>query len=229
MYEKWLPQLTICPIFKGISTDKIVAMLECLRPNVTSYDKGGECIAIAGTPLTGLGVVLTGRVTISKEKASGERVLIAIVGPGTIFGEVAAFAGGRVWPATIMADEPCEVLFLPPEKISNHCQQQCDCHRQLTMNMLGIIANNALLLNKKLEFLTMKSLREKIVAFLLDQSECNANLTFVLPFDRDELADFLGVSRPSLSRELGRMRDEGLIEFHRSAVKILNLQALRGA
>ncbi len=228
MYQKWLPQLTSCPIFQGNSAAEIVAMLECLRPTVNMYHPG-ECIVIAGTPLTGLGVVLTGRVTISKEKVSGERVLIAIAGPGTMFGEVAAFAGNRVWPATVMADDASEVLFLPPEKIVNNCQHHCEFHRRLTTNMLGIIAGNALLLNKKLEFLTMKSLREKIAAFLLEQSERNANLTFVLPFDRDELADFLGVSRPSLSRELGRMRDEGLIEFHRSAVKIINLQALRGA
>jgi CRP/FNR family transcriptional regulator, dissimilatory nitrate respiration regulator len=95
------------------------------------------------------------------------------------------------------------------------------------MNMLKIIANRALFLNKKIDYLSKKSLRGKIAAFLLEEYQ-NTNLnTFVLPFNRNELADFLNVSRPGLSREMGRMRDEGLLEFHKESVKLKDINALK--
>jgi CRP-like cAMP-binding protein len=93
--------------------------------------------------------------------------------------------------------------------------------------MLGIVSDKALLLNRKVEYLTLKSLREKIAAYLLEQSKKTGTTTFMLPFTRHELADYLNVARPSLSRELGRMKAEGLIDFHGASVKITAVEALK--
>ncbi|MDD2422260.1 MAG: Crp/Fnr family transcriptional regulator [Heliobacteriaceae bacterium] len=200
-------------------------MLACLRPVVSTYHKQ-ECLFIAGDKLAGIGVVLAGKVMVTKENAAGNRVIMGVFGPGEIFAEIAVFSGKGVSPATVYAQETCTVMFLSPEKITT-CEKMCPCHRQLVINLLHILSEKALLLNRKVEYLAIKSLRAKICTFLLEQHKKSGRAIFTLPLKRDQLAEFLNVSRPSLSRELGRMRDEGLIDFHRSAVKIKNIATLK--
>jgi len=118
-------------------------------------------------------------------------------------------------------------MFLPPEKIIGSCPHQCASHRLLIHNMLRIVSDKALRLNKQVMYLAMKSIREKVATLLLEEYRRAGTATFMLPLKRHELADFLNVARPSLSRELGRMKAEGIIDFHRSTVKILNLEKLK--
>jgi CRP-like cAMP-binding protein len=116
---------------------------------------------------------------------------------------------------------------LKREKIIGECRNVCPWHRMLIQNMLRIISEKALILNRKVEYLTIGSIREKISKFLLEQFKVTGKTTFTLPMNRKELADFLNVSRPSLSREMSRMRDEGIIDFHMATVKIIDLEKLK--
>jgi CRP-like cAMP-binding protein len=118
-------------------------------------------------------------------------------------------------------------MFLPAGKIVGNCERLCASHRQLVINLLEIVSGKALMLHRKLEYLAIKSLRGKVSSFLLEQQKMAGRATFMMPMKRNELADFLNVSRPSLSREMCRMRDEGILEFHRESIKINDIDALR--
>ncbi|HHV71130.1 MAG TPA: Crp/Fnr family transcriptional regulator [Clostridia bacterium] len=226
MKEKWLKKISSCVLFKNINEEQLDSMLSCLDPDVREYKKN-EYITLAGEKYKGVGVVLSGEVVITKENASGNRVIMEILGPGGMFGEMIAFAGGNLWPATVIAQKECRVMFLPPDKIVGSCGNSCASHQQLIRNMLKIISQKALMLNRKVEYLSIRTMRGKISNFLLEQYKKNKKTTFMLPLKRNELAEFLNVSRPSLSREMCRMRDEGIIDFHRSSIQIKDLDALK--
>ncbi len=107
------------------------------------------------------------------------------------------------------------------------CAESCPWHKALISNMLKIVSEKALMLNQKVNYLTIKSLRGRISAFLLDHYKKARQTTLTLPLNRNEMADYLNVSRPALSREMGRMKDEGLIDFYLSTFRILDLDALK--
>lgn len=223
--KKTINQLLSSLLFQGIESEELMIMIECLKPRIVTVKKN-ECLTVAGTDFTGLGIVLHGEVAVVKENAAGDRMIMAILGPSEIFGEMVAFSKERVWPATVIAQQESSVLFMPPEKIIGNCERQCVSHRKLILNMLGIISNKALMLNRKLEYLAIRSLRGKIATFLLEQYHQTGQTTFMMAMNRDQLAEFLNITRPSLSREMGKMKEEGLIDFHRSSVQIKSLSAL---
>mgnify|MGYP000983950563 CR=1 FL=1 len=226
MYREWVKTLSAVPLFRNIQPDRLNSMLSCLNPGIRTYKKNRN-IAVSGERFEGIGFVLSGSAAVIKEDAAGNRTIITILRPGDMFGEMAAFSKSKVWPATVLAQEECRVMILPPEKIVGSCEKACESHRLLIMNMLEIVSDKALLLNRKVEYLAIKSLRGRISAFLLEQYKKTGSLIFMLPMNRNNLADFLNVSRPSLSREMCRMRDEGIIDFHMSSVRIIDLEALK--
>lgn len=214
-----------CPLFEALEDAEMQEVLGCLNPRREEHEKN-ELVRRAGEPFSAVGLVLSGEVIITKETAAGNRMILEVLGPGGMFGEMAAFSGEPTWPATVIAQSPCTVLFLPPEKILGNCSKACANHKRLIANMMKIISRKALTLNKKIEYLTVRSIRGKLSLYLLEQYKKAGSLTLTLPLKRDELADFLNVSRPSLSRELCNMRDEGMIEFYRSSLKIKDLSSL---
>lgn len=226
MQEQWLTVLQNCVLFEGISSQELKTMLTCLVRDVAHYTKD-DIICLAGDPFDGLGVVVEGEVMITRENLAGDRLVMNQLGPGEIFGELAAFGPQETWPATVTAQGDVTVLFIPPEKIVGSCERACPSHRMLVTNMLKLVSKRALGLRRQVEYLSMKTLRGKISAYLLYQYQQTGRKVFILPLKRDELADYLNVARPSLSRGLARMRDEGLIDFHRSSVQIKDLEALR--
>jgi CRP-like cAMP-binding protein len=226
MYSKWLPLLTKCKLFEDITPYELNIMLECLSPKISNYVKN-ETIKYMGEDIKEIGLIISGTATISKENASGNRVIMDILKSGDVFGEVAAFSENDVYPATVTAQDECTVMKLPSDKVAWGCQNSCPSHKQLATNMLKIISNKAFILNRKLDYLSIKSIRGKISSFLIEQAQRNKKLMFMMPLKREELAQFLNVSRPSLSREMCKMRDEGIIEFHRESVRIKNMKALK--
>lgn len=226
MFTKWQAVLAHCPLFAGIDPAELQIMLGCLNPEVRRYRKH-ELVTVEGERFLGVGVVLAGRASVTKESVAGNRVILSTLQPGDLFGEMVAFSGRKGWPATILAQQEATVFFLPPAKIVGNCPRQCPSHRRLILNMLRIISEKALQLNRKVEHLTIKTLRGKIAVFLLEKAKEAGTTTFMLPFNRNELAEYLNVARPSLSRELGRLKAEGVIDFHGASVKIIDAEALK--
>ena len=209
-------------LFQGIAPQELDALLLCFNPMIKRYEKGEIAVA-AGDALTGIGIVVSGEVEILHENAAGSKSLLSFVGQGQTFGEIAAFAGQGIWPATVTARQSSVLLFIPPERFLGSCPRACGFHKTLIQNMLKILAEKAIRLNKKVEYLEIKGIRPKLCAYLLEQRKLNGSDTFILPMSKSELADYLSVSRPSMSRELGQMRDEKLLDFYLSSVRLLNI------
>lgn len=225
MYGEWMDLLLKVKLFKDIEKNELDKILTCLNPKIKSY-KRKEIISIERSEFTAIGIVLIGEVTITKETMAGDRVIMSRIKKGNIFGEIAAFASSK-WLATVVADTDCTILFLPSNKIVGVCPNMCLGHRALIQNMLQIVSQKALLLNKKIEILSLKSIRKKVSTYLLEQYLMKNSLLFEIPLNRNELAEYLLVSRPSLSRELIKMQEEGIVDFHRNSFKILDLEALK--
>jgi len=226
MYEKWLDTLSKCALFENIQIEEMRGILHCMNTNIQEYKKN-DYLSVAGEVFAQIGVVLDGNVALTKETASGNRVLIGLLCPGEIFGEMAAYSGKKAWPVTVIAQTSCTVMFFSQDKIVGCCDKVCMSHKQLIMNMLKIVSNRALMLNKKVEYLSIRSLRGRISTFFLEEFNKTGSNTFQLSLNRNELADFINVPRPSLSRELGKMRDEGLIDFYNASIKIMDYEGLK--
>ncbi len=225
MYEKYISVLAESPLFYGVKSEEVPLVLDCLQPREVFYQKG-EYIAAVGGELPGMGVIAAGRAAVLRESASGDRVVMAILEPGHLFGEIAACAEEPRWPATVQAQVDTVVLFIPGDRIVGRCTEDCIRQRLLIKNLLRIVSERALMLNRKVYYLTIKSLRGRISALLLDHYRKTDQATFTLPFNRNEMADFLNVSRPSMSREMSRLKEEGVIDYHLATFRILDPGAL---
>ncbi len=228
MYEKWEKMLNNTDLFQGIKIEELDILLKCLRPRIRSYKKN-ESIANFGDSFKGLGVILEGSVMVIKENLAGNRFIMAKFEKGNIFGEMLAFSDQKIWQVSVQATEDATVLFMESEKITGTCERDCPWHTMLIQNMLKMLSKRALMLNRKLEYLSIKGMREKISTYILEQHKLEGKMTFMIPLNRNELADFLNVSRPSMSREMARMKDEDIIDYYKSTIKILNLEALKKA
>lgn len=226
MYRKYINVLLESHLFQGINQQGLLELIHCLNPKIKNYERN-SFIRMVGDTAHSIGIILEGEAVVVKESVAGRRTVMALLKPGDIFGEAAAFSRKTSWPASVQAQEFCTLLFIPGNHIITGCDNICSLHRILMRNTLGIISEKALMLSKKVDYLTIKSMREKIATYLLDQVKETGQMSFTLPLKRHELADYLSVSRPSMSREMGRMRDEGIIDFYKSSFIVKNLNALK--
>lgn len=224
--QNTLSLLNQTALFKNIDIETIKGMLTCLNPRIKPYMKN-ETLVLAGTPFTGIGIVLKGEVIIAKESLAGNRTIMTLLKPGDMFGEMVSFTDEKKWPATATAQSDCEVIYISPESVLDQCQRLCEGHKMMIENLLRVMSRKALMLNKKLEYLSIRSLRGRLSMYLLEQHMKTNKIIFSLPMNRDELADFFNVARPSLSRELSKMKEDGLIDFHKSSFKIIDVEALK--
>lgn len=226
MNNNILEVLTHSPLFDGIAADALNGVLGCLQPKVSTYAKNSY-IAVEGDSSTGLGIIVSGKATIVKENAAGNRIVMTTLVAGDMFGEMIIFSKSGILSVSVIAQAECQIIYLSSVKIMGTCANVCSSHKRLIVNMLTIISEKAIMLNRKVEYLAIKGMREKISTYLLEQHKLTEKNTFDMTLNRNDLADFFNVSRTALSREMGRMRDEGLIEFYRSSIKIKDLNALK--
>ena len=225
MEQHVLDAVKSSPLFRNIDEESMGIMLGCLNPRMKKY-RQREIIVSYGQPFTGIGIIADGSVALTREQYSGNRIIMGFLGQGNIFGEMIAFSDSNTWPVTVISQEDSTVLYLPPDRITNTCSNVCTSHTTLIMNMLEILSNRALMLNRKIEHISAKSIRGKISSYLLDIMREVNSTAVVIPMKRHELADYLNIPRPSLSRELGLMRDEGIIGFEGSVITIYNIGKL---
>lgn len=226
MVESYVYILKKNILFNGIGNSELISMLDCLNAEIQEYGRN-EYIALAGERFESVGIVVKGSAAVLKEDIDGNRVIMAILKPGDMFGEMAAFSNNPVWPANVYVQENCTVCFIQSGKIVSACTNACRWHTALIQNLLKTISQKALALNRKVEYLTIKSMRGRICAFLLEQYKRTGKTVITLSMNRNELADFLNVSRSSMSRELCKMRDEGIIAFNKANFTILDIDSLK--
>jgi CRP-like cAMP-binding protein len=182
MLQKDMEILLKSALFKGITTSELPPLIKCLEPKINTYKKS-DLIAVSGDNFSSVGIVLNGEICISKENAAGGRIVMAVLKPGEMFGEIIVFSNQSVWPSTVQAQVDCRIIFIDRERITGVCSKACAFHKTLVRNMLSIISERALMLNRKVEYLTIPGVRGKISAFLLEQHKKKGSATFTLPMN----------------------------------------------
>ncbi|MCL2137050.1 MAG: Crp/Fnr family transcriptional regulator [Coriobacteriia bacterium] len=206
------------PLYDGVGPDDFAKMASCLDARTRRYSKG-QVVLLAGSRLSQIGMVLAGSVKIVKEDRDGKASILSILSAPELFGEAVVCAGIATSPVTVQALEDCQILFLDYRKAVTSCSSACAFHSRLISNMLKALADRNLQLNQKIEILSQRTTREKLLCYL--QSQRGVAASFTIPLNREELARYLCVDRSAMSNELGRMRDEGLIRFRKNSFELL--------
>ena len=207
-------------LFKGIEEENRLAMLHCTGYRLVQYQKG-QVISLEQEQIRHIGVVLSGAVDMVLEDLWGGTTLLVRQTEGETFGETFACGDDNRALATYVAAEDSRVVFIPFHKVMHTCNHSCQFHHRLVENMVRIIADKNRELLRKVDVVSRKSLREKILAYLSIQSKIQQSRYIEIPLGRVELAQYLCVDRSALTRELEKMRSDGLIDFHRNTFKIL--------
>lgn len=206
------------PLFHGIPFSDFKSMFDCLSAKTTAYKKN-DILLLTGNTVNFIGLLLSGSVKILKEDMGGNITLLTEIQVPELFGEVFACAGIVHSPVTVQAAKDCSVLYMDYKKIITTCSSACRFHSRLIENMLHLIAEKNLLLNQKIEILSKRTTREKLLSFF-DAYKGNSK-KFTVPYNREEMAQYLCVDRSAMSNELCKMRDQGLIRFNKNVFELL--------
>ena len=218
--QQYMDVLQSCGLFAGSSPENLFSMLHCLQPRLKECAKG-ETLLAAGTSTDSFAVVLRGSVLILHEDYWGNRNILAALEPGELFAET--FAATPEYPLSVSAaaDAPSTVLFLNMRRVLSTCPSACPHHRQLIENLLAEMAVKNRRLNEKLMHMSQRSTRQKLLSYLSAEAQRRKAAIFNIPFNRQQLADYLSVDRSALSTELGKLKAEGLLDFHRNTFRMI--------
>ena len=218
--EEYFEILSQCPLFAGISQEELKSMLSCLDGRIIQTPKGSP-VFLEGEPATFVGVVLSGKVQILRTDFYGNRSVLTVVSPGGLFGEAFACAGVETLPVSAMALENAGVLLLDCRRVLTSCPNACPFHKKLVQNLLRGIAQKNLILTQKIRCMSQKTTQEKLMEFLLEQAKQHGRAEFVIPYDRQALADYLGVERSAMSAEISKLKKAGRIDCSGSRFRVL--------
>lgn len=210
-----ISRLQNLPLFENIDAEGIAILTERLGAKVKMFQKS-EFIFLEGDKLDQVGVLLSGSVYMINEDIWGNKTILSSVSSGDLFGESFACARYDRSSVSFQAMSACEVLLFPFQELDQTCDQPCTFHHQMVSNMARIVAEKNVQMLYKMEILSKKTIRERILAWLSLQSRIHDGKALVSPMGRTELAQFLCVDRSAMSRELARMKKDGLIDLNRT-------------
>lgn len=219
--EKYLSILRACPLFAEAQESELTAMLACLGAQPRRYEKG-ETILREREPARCLGVVLHGAVQIMLIDYDGSRSITAKLGPSDLFAESFACAGVPAMPVDVIAAENSDVLLIDARRILHTCNHACSFHYRMICSLMHILAAKNLAFHQKMEIIAQRTTRAKLTTYLLQEARKAKSASFTIPFDRQELADYLGVDRSGLSAEIGKLRREGVLLCTRSHFTLMS-------
>lgn len=202
-------------LLRDIEPQNLDQILGCLNAVAASF-RAGEIIWLAGEPADRMGIVLSGRVQIVREEFSGNRSILTELEAGELFGETFACSSDvKNLPVTVLSVTQSAVLTIDFRGIAAGSPSACPGHAKLIENMLGILADKNRLLNRRIGHLSKRTTREKLLSYLSEQAQLQGSRSITIPFDRQELADYLCVERSAMSSALGKLRDEGILSFRK--------------
>lgn len=219
--DNMLEVLSNCVLFKGLSDEETGELLNEVSYNINSYDKN-EIIAVEESQCTSIGIILDGKIEIQKIFPSGNLISLNTFKTGNIFGEALVFSHENVYPSTIVSIDNTKVVFIK----KNDIIQLCKKNDIFLHNFATVLSNRILMLSKKIRNLSYETIRKKLAVMLLDEYKKQNSTFLTLPCTRKKMAEMLNIPRPSLSRELINMREEGIIDFDNNVIKIINLDLL---
>ncbi|MBO5261268.1 MAG: Crp/Fnr family transcriptional regulator [Coprococcus sp.] len=213
--KKYIELLKLCPLFEGLSEDNILAVLERFGASVKAYNKN-EYIKLTGDSAEFIGIVLEGSIQIVQDDYYGNRHITASFKKGDLFAEAFACAGISTLPVDILSRENTKIMYIESHHILKGCNGSCEFHHTLISNLLKIVSKKNMLLKQKLHYLSQKTTSKKLMAYLNDQALTNNSSEFTIPYDRQGLADFLGVDRSALSAEISKLTKQGILSTKRN-------------
>lgn len=218
--QKYFNILRKCSLFDNIEDKNLTALLGCLGATVKHYTKK-DTVWSEGDAPTHIGLVLSGSVQISQIDFLGNRSIIADIQPSQMFGEAFACAEVKSIPLDVVANENCEIMFIDCSRAIHTCCNSCEFHSQIIYNLMKNMAQKNIIFHRKLQITSKRSTREKLMEYLTQQSKNTCSKAFDIPFDRQELADYLQVDRSGLSAEISKLRKEGIIKSNKNHFEIL--------
>lgn len=218
--EKYFEVLRKCPLFVGIADEHIFKMINCLGAVLETFDKKYTIIA-EGNPAKFIGILLSGSAQIEQVDYYGNRTIMGRVEPSQLFSEEFACAERESVPVSVIANEPCEVLLVDCNHILHTCHNNCSFHQQMIFNLMKNMATKNIVYHQKIEITSKRTTREKLLAYLMFCAKEAASNSFEIPYDRQELADFLEVDRSGLSAEISKLRREGVLESTKNHFELL--------
>lgn len=220
--KKYIPVLKTTRLFAGISDDEMMEMLECLQAQIRTYKKD-DFILRQGDKVKYITILVKGKLHIQRDDFWGNRSIINIVEVGEMFGE--AYVSPESGPILndVVALEECAVIFFDLNRILTACPSACRFHVALIQNLFFVISEKNRKLIQKLGHMSKRSTREKLVSYLSEEANKQNSSSISIPFNRQQLADFLSVDRSAMSNELCKMRDDGLIVFKKNKFTLLSM------
>lgn len=197
-------------LFSGSSPAEIEEMTRCLKAEQRAYEKG-SMIYHAGDTAPSLGMVISGSVNIENDDVWGNKSILDNIGPGQVFAETYACVPKEPLMVNVVAAEHAVILFLHTSRLLNPCPTACPHHNRLIRSLLTVTAEKNLILSRRIFHTSSKSIRGRLVSYLSFQARYQNSHEFSIPFNRQQLADYLGVDRSAMSNELSKMQKDGLL------------------
>ena len=204
--EKYLPILRSSPFFKGLNDNEILSILHCVNATVISKERDSSIFRAGDSTELDLW---------------GHRNILSKCHAGDFFGEPYAARPGAVLNISVVADEDCEIIFLNVQRLLVTCPTACEHHQKLIRNLVSVLANKILILNDKITHVGKRTTRDKLLSYLSAESIRHSSLSFDIPFDRQQLADYLCIDRAAMSTEISKLQKEGFIKTNRNHFELI--------
>lgn len=212
--KQYLSVLRGCSFFSGISDEEILSILHCVRAFPVKKKKDAY-IFRAGDPTEVMGLVLSGSALVIQEDVWGHRNIMSQCHVGDFFGEPYAATPGVPLNISVTAQEDCEILMLEIRRLLSPCASACGCHQRLIRNLVAVLANKILIFNDKITHISKRTTREKVLSYLSREAQRHGSLSFDIPYDRQQLADYLCVERAAMSVTISKLQKEGVLKTNR--------------
>lgn len=211
--REYLSQLATLPLFAHLDEEGIARTLSCLEAYTSNYQRG-QPVFLMGEPIIHGGILLSGEVLVGISTAEGNEHTMRSFQQGELFGAAYACVPAQYADVQMVAQEESTVLFLKLSNLFEGYATRCPCAAQVTANLLRITAQSNLIQQQKIKILSQRHIRERIITYFTTCAEVDGKVH--LPFNRQELANYLGVDRSALSRELSKMKEEGLLDYRKN-------------
>ena len=218
--KKYIPVLKKARLFYGVEHAEIEAMLSCLGARLSTYKKG-EYVFCRGEHIGDICVLAEGSLYIQKDDYWGNRSILGRIEEGEMFGEAYVAPQSGTLLNDVVAEQDSAVIFFDVKRVITTCSSACRFHAMVVQNMFYAISEKNRKLVQKLVHMSKRTTRGKLISYLSEEASRQSTSSFIIPFNRQQLADFLSVDRSAMSNELCKMRDEGLIEFEKNRFKLL--------
>ena len=218
--DDYVKELIGSDVFAGLSEADACRVLDCALTKRQIYPSGSY-IMHEGDRADYAGIILSGEVSIVFNDFWGNRALVGKLQAGEIFGDAYYYSPDKTIHINVLASADTDVLIIDYEKFISPCANNCECHNKVIRNLLGMFANKLTTMMRKMTFVSKRTLREKIMTYLSTEARLVGSNTITITLSRQELADYLHIDRSALSRELGNMQTDGLIDYYKNSFKLI--------